>query len=269
MTSSCRISGSPTCAFNHCTYSWCLCVASSGVRWMRTRVSGCRSMYRATCRESTAPSAPSALPEKVSTVPSSTRRLAHADDPNATDVAAARSMQRVFNGLIESGKPARKCARRSSPTQFDRARILQPIGIQASVARVREMHEGEGAREVIDGGALPRGSAAPSMRVVHRIRRDSFQRQAVTMRRDEARALRGGGRRDVTRTLALIVGAVALLTPLGESTAQGPGVFEVYGARSASSRDPVFGGLALSGYSGPFGIRFGGALNLTRYDSTV
>jgi cell wall-associated NlpC family hydrolase len=89
------------------------------------------------------------------------------------------------------------------------------------------------------------------------------------MQAHEARAPRGGGRIGVTRMLILTVGAAALLTPAGQLAAQGPGVFEIFGARSSSTRDPVFGGLALSGYSGPFGIRLGGALNLTRYDSTV
>ena len=49
--------------------------------------------------------------------------------------------------------------------------------------------------------------------------------------------------------------------------AQGPQLFEVYAARKELSTNPVFGGLALSGYHGIFGIRLGGGLHLGSYDA--
>lgn len=77
------------------------------------------------------------------------------------------------------------------------------------------------------------------------------------------------GHRSIVRTLVVVAGsAVAMQWPGSAALAQGPGVFEAYAARSSSSHDPVFGGIGLSGYSGPFGIRLGGALNLGKYDST-
>ena len=75
--------------------------------------------------------------------------------------------------------------------------------------------------------------------------------------------------RSVVRALLVTAaGAMTLFSPVN-LPAQGPGVFEGFAARASNSRDPVFGGIALSGYSGPFGIRLGGALNLTKYDSTA
>jgi cell wall-associated NlpC family hydrolase len=47
-----------------------------------------------------------------------------------------------------------------------------------------------------------------------------------------------------------------------ELAAQGPLVFEGFAARKGLSSDPLFGGAALSAYSGPFGLRLGGGLHL-------
>ncbi|GJG87218.1 hypothetical protein tb265_23990 [Gemmatimonadetes bacterium T265] len=68
-------------------------------------------------------------------------------------------------------------------------------------------------------------------------------------------------------TAAAVCGALALFAaPL---RAQSPVVLEGFAARAQSSSDPLFGGLGLSAYSGPFGLRVSGALNAFRSTSTV
>ena len=59
-----------------------------------------------------------------------------------------------------------------------------------------------------------------------------------------------------------ICGALALSAPAAR--AQSPVVLEGFAARADRSSAPVFGGLALGGYSGPFGLRVSGSLNTTR-----
>lgn len=69
------------------------------------------------------------------------------------------------------------------------------------------------------------------------------------------------------RRFLLLAGAAATLQALTAPTlsAQGPGVFEMYIARNQALTDsPLFGGIGLAGYSGPFGIRVNGALHLER-----
>jgi len=62
--------------------------------------------------------------------------------------------------------------------------------------------------------------------------------------------------------------AAAVCGPLALSAAplvaQSPVVLEGFAARAEPSSAPFFGGLALGGYSGPFGLRVSGALNTSR-----
>jgi cell wall-associated NlpC family hydrolase len=70
------------------------------------------------------------------------------------------------------------------------------------------------------------------------------------------------------RRLLLAVGALVLTVPIRDTAAQGPGVFDAFAARKESPSDPLFTGLALTGYSGVFGIRVSGALNFNNGNST-
>lgn len=65
----------------------------------------------------------------------------------------------------------------------------------------------------------------------------------------------------VLRRLLVAAGAVAFTLPASDLLAQGPGIFDAFAARKESSRDPLFTGLSLTGYSGIFGLRLSGALN--------
>lgn len=66
------------------------------------------------------------------------------------------------------------------------------------------------------------------------------------------------------RVLAAVVGPLALV--VAPVRAQSPVVLEGFAARAEPSSAPYFGGLALGGYSGPFGFRVSGALTTARTD---
>ena len=68
-----------------------------------------------------------------------------------------------------------------------------------------------------------------------------------------------------TRSLLLVGAAVivSLLAPAPMS-AQGPMMFEGYAARHQQSAAPLFGGLGFTGYTGIFGLRLSGGLNVSR-----
>jgi hypothetical protein len=59
-----------------------------------------------------------------------------------------------------------------------------------------------------------------------------------------------------------------LLATAPAAGAQGPGLFEIYVSRKSTASDPLFGGLALAGYSGIFGLRLSGGLHLVQ-DTTA
>ena len=67
-----------------------------------------------------------------------------------------------------------------------------------------------------------------------------------------------------SRWLFVAAGALTFLAPRTNVSAQGPGLFDVFAARKESPSDPLFGGLALTGYSGIFGLRLSGALNFNQ-----
>ena len=71
-----------------------------------------------------------------------------------------------------------------------------------------------------------------------------------------------------TATLVTLLTAAVALMPARATLAQEGGLIEGYGARFSAANDRVLGGLSLSGYSGPFGLRISGALNL-RYDDLM
>jgi cell wall-associated NlpC family hydrolase len=63
--------------------------------------------------------------------------------------------------------------------------------------------------------------------------------------------------------------AVSATLPAGRALeAQGPGLFDAYVSRKESTTNPLFGGIAISGYHGPFGIRGSGGLNFTSDEYT-
>ena len=72
-------------------------------------------------------------------------------------------------------------------------------------------------------------------------------------------------RRSWNRRVAFAILA-ALALGAGGLRGQGPGLFEMYAARKEMGRDPVFGGMAVGGYRGAFGVRLNAALHLTRED---
>lgn len=59
--------------------------------------------------------------------------------------------------------------------------------------------------------------------------------------------------------------ALAFIAPHA-LVAQGPVLIEGFAARRESAREPLFGGLAISTFDGPLGVRLGGALNARRTD---
>jgi len=69
-----------------------------------------------------------------------------------------------------------------------------------------------------------------------------------------------------SRWLFLVAGALSFVRPGPKLSAQGPGLFDVFAARKESPSDPLFGGLALTAYSGVFGFRVSGALNFNHGD---
>src|SRR5204862_6747183 len=70
----------------------------------------------------------------------------------------------------------------------------------------------------------------------------------------------------LSRRLFFLAGALLFTAPRNTLPAQGPGLFDVFAARKESPSDPLFGGLALTGYSGLFGFRVSGALNFNHGD---
>jgi len=70
------------------------------------------------------------------------------------------------------------------------------------------------------------------------------------------------------RWLLLVAGALSLTLPIADLAAQGPGLFDAFAARKESPNDPLFSGIALTGYSGLFGIRVSGALNFNNGNGT-
>lgn len=73
----------------------------------------------------------------------------------------------------------------------------------------------------------------------------------------------------MTRTRSLLLVGAALLVSLPVSmtaSAQGPMMFEAYAARKEQPVNPTFGGAAFTGYTGIFGLRVSGGLNLARGD---
>src|SRR5215208_1414459 len=66
--------------------------------------------------------------------------------------------------------------------------------------------------------------------------------------------------------MSLAAGATTLTGRALE--AQGPGLFDAYVSRKESTTNPLFGGIALGGYHGPFGIRVSGGLNFTSDEYT-
>ncbi|HEY2375284.1 MAG TPA: C40 family peptidase [Gemmatimonadaceae bacterium] len=65
----------------------------------------------------------------------------------------------------------------------------------------------------------------------------------------------------------LVASALMLFFPQRPLTAQGPGLFDFFFARKDSPTDPLFAGLSLTGYSGVWGFRVGGALNFNNGDN--
>ena len=65
--------------------------------------------------------------------------------------------------------------------------------------------------------------------------------------------------------LAVAVG-VGPLTATRLAAQQEPGLFEMFAARREASDQPLFGGIALAGFSGPVGFRVSGALHLVPRD---
>lgn len=92
------------------------------------------------------------------------------------------------------------------------------------------------------------------------------RRGASTERAPQERAVSRRGLTWRLGALALIGATMMSGAALG---AQGPGVFEVIASRRQQPSDPVFGGIALSHYHGPIGLRFSGALNLTNTQDSL
>lgn len=63
------------------------------------------------------------------------------------------------------------------------------------------------------------------------------------------------------RGLSLVAALFASALPFIATRAQGPGLFDAFGARKESPSEPLFAGLGFAGYSGMFGLRVSGALN--------
>src|SRR5256885_17231888 len=69
------------------------------------------------------------------------------------------------------------------------------------------------------------------------------------------------------RRLLLAAGALSFTLPSRELAAQGPGVFDAFAARKNAPSDPLFSGIGIAGYSGMFGLRVSGGLNLNNGDN--
>lgn len=70
-----------------------------------------------------------------------------------------------------------------------------------------------------------------------------------------------------TRSLLSVSAAVLVSMPVPALvSAQGPMMFEAYAARKQQAVNPTFGGLGFTGYSGIFGLRLSGGLNLGHSD---
>ena len=83
--------------------------------------------------------------------------------------------------------------------------------------------------------------------------------------------LRPVARRHTGRSGAQFLAAAAgivLCVPTTLAAQKDPGLFELFASRKEQSSQPLFGGIALSGYSGVFGLRLSGALNLVNRDET-
>jgi len=65
----------------------------------------------------------------------------------------------------------------------------------------------------------------------------------------------------------LVASALILFLPHSSLRAQGPGLFDFFFARKNSPTDPLFAGLSLTGFSGVWGFRAGGALNFNNGDN--
>lgn len=73
----------------------------------------------------------------------------------------------------------------------------------------------------------------------------------------------------MTRKRSLLLVGAAVAVSLAAPTllsAQGPMMFEGYAARKQASVNPLFGGLGFTGYTGIFGLRLTGGLNIGRGD---
>ncbi|HXQ76943.1 MAG TPA: hypothetical protein VN797_01985, partial [Gemmatimonadaceae bacterium] len=71
-----------------------------------------------------------------------------------------------------------------------------------------------------------------------------------------------------TRSLLLVGAAVVASLPAASLCAQGPMMLEAYAARKQQPVDLDFGGLGFTGYTGIFGLRLSGGLNVGRNDGT-
>jgi hypothetical protein len=71
-----------------------------------------------------------------------------------------------------------------------------------------------------------------------------------------------------TRSLVLVGAAVLVSLPAASVCAQGPMMLEAYAAKKQQPVDLSFGGLGFTGYTGIFGLRLSGGLNVGRDDGT-
>src|SRR5690349_19294401 len=70
-----------------------------------------------------------------------------------------------------------------------------------------------------------------------------------------------------TRSLFSVGAAVLLSLPAPALVAaQGPMMFEAYAARKEQPLNPTLGGIGFTGYTGIFGLRLSGGLNVGRGD---
>src|SRR5690242_5917669 len=75
----------------------------------------------------------------------------------------------------------------------------------------------------------------------------------------------------MTRTRSILFVGASLVVSLPAPTllsAQGPMMFEGFAARKQQSADPVFGGGGFTGYTGIFGLRLSGGLNIGHGESS-
>src|SRR4051812_31103430 len=71
-----------------------------------------------------------------------------------------------------------------------------------------------------------------------------------------------------TRSLVLVGAAVVVSLPAASVCAQGPMMLEAYAAKKQQPVDLSFGGLGFTGYTGIFGLRLSGGMNVGRNDGT-